>query len=63
MEAVQFGNRLMDERFFHHVTFDHPFRDENLFYRFLQDNYASDTALNAATCNLPIYLDSLIFLV
>ncbi len=54
MEAVQFGNRLMDERFFHHVTFDHPFRDENLFYRFLQDNYAGDTVLNATTCNLPI---------
>jgi hypothetical protein len=32
-EAVQVGRSLMDSGLFHHVTYDHIFKDEKLFYR------------------------------
>jgi glutaredoxin len=35
--AVLLGNILMERCFFHHVTHDHTFKDEKLFYRFLSD--------------------------
>ncbi|MDP2436741.1 MAG: DUF547 domain-containing protein [archaeon] len=35
--AVQLGNVLMERFFFHHVTHEHLFKDEKLFYRFLAD--------------------------
>ena len=44
-EAVELGNELFKHHFFHHVTFDHEFKDEKLFYRLLSDGYAR--ALNA----------------
>ena len=44
-EAVDLGNQLYRHHFFHHVTFDHEFKDEKLFYRLLGDGYAR--ALNA----------------
>ncbi len=36
-EAVQVGQRLMDEKWIHHVTDEHSFQDELLFYRFYWD--------------------------
>jgi hypothetical protein len=44
-EAVNLGNQLFKHHFFHHVTFDHEFKDEKLFYRLLGDGFAR--ALNA----------------
>lgn len=44
-EAVGLGNELFKHHFFHHVTFDHEFKDEKLFYRLLGDGYSR--ALNA----------------
>ena len=44
-EAVALGNELFKHHFFHHVTFDHDFKDEKLFYRLLGDGYSR--ALNA----------------
>ena len=44
-EAVALGNELLKKHFFNHVTFDHEFKDEHLFYRLLSDGYAR--ALNA----------------
>jgi hypothetical protein len=32
-EAVDFGNKLMEYYIFAHVTRDHKFKDESLFYR------------------------------
>lgn len=37
-EAVRFGQVLVARGVFHHVTNDHDFRDEALFYRFLLDD-------------------------
>lgn len=31
--AVQIGQKLVDAGFLHHVTHEHPFKDEDLFYR------------------------------
>lgn len=31
--AVTLGQRLVDAGFIHHVTHEHPFKDEDLFYR------------------------------
>ena len=36
-EAIQLGQRMIDERWIHHVTNDHGFKDEYLFYRFYRD--------------------------
>lgn len=44
-EAVKLGLELQRRHFIHHVTFDHVFKDEWLFYRLLGDGYAR--ALNA----------------
>ncbi len=44
-EAVKFGLELQQKQFFHHVTFDHEFKDNLLFYRLLGDGYTR--ALNA----------------
>ena len=44
-EAVVLGNEMFKRHFFHHVTFDHEFKDEKLFYRLLGDGFAR--ALNA----------------
>lgn len=35
--AVEFGNKLLENYIFHHVTRDHKFKDENLYYRFDKD--------------------------
>jgi hypothetical protein len=35
-EAVELGNKLMEHHYLHHVTHEHPFRDDHLFYRFIQ---------------------------
>lgn len=43
--AVKMGQELYDGHFIHHVTFDHEFKDENLFYRVLGDGHLR--ALNA----------------
>ncbi|KAL6069142.1 DEP domain-containing protein [Balamuthia mandrillaris] len=40
-EAVELGEKLLQKHFFHHVHYDHGFKDEKLFYRFLQDDDAS----------------------
>ena len=43
--AVKIGQELYNGHFIHHVTFDHEFKDENLFYRVLGDGHLR--ALNA----------------
>lgn len=35
--AIKLGQRLVELGIFHHVTDEHPFRDEYLFYRFYED--------------------------
>jgi hypothetical protein len=35
--AVRLGNDLLEANFFHHVTRDHEFKNNKLFYRFLED--------------------------
>ncbi len=39
--AVRLGQLLVDRGIFHHVTDEHPFKDENLFYRFYEDEETS----------------------
>jgi hypothetical protein len=36
-QAIELGQRLVDEKWIHHVTNDHQFKDEYLFYRFYWD--------------------------
>ena len=36
-DAVSMGKELVNRHFIHHVTFEHDFEDEYLFYRFLGD--------------------------
>lgn len=36
-EAVELGQKLVEEKWFHHVTDAHGFKDEELFYRFYWD--------------------------
>lgn len=36
-DAVRLGQRLVDEKWIHHVTDDHPFKDGYFFYRFYWD--------------------------
>jgi hypothetical protein len=36
-EALRLGQRLIDEKWFHHVVDEHSFKNENLFYRFYWD--------------------------
>ena len=36
-KALSLGQRLIDEKWMHHVTDDHPFKDDYLFYRFYRD--------------------------
>ncbi|MGK7948693.1 MAG: pleckstrin/ G-protein interacting- domain protein [Xenococcaceae cyanobacterium] len=36
-QAVRLGQRLIDERFIHHVTDEHPFINSFFFYRFYRD--------------------------
>ncbi len=37
-EAVSLGQRLMNEKYIHHVTDNHDFKNEHLFYRFYWDD-------------------------
>ena len=36
-QAIKLGQRLVDEKWIHHVTNEHEFKDEHLFYRFYWD--------------------------
>jgi hypothetical protein len=36
-EAVAFGQKLIDKKILHHVCDEHPFKDEQIFYRFYED--------------------------
>lgn len=36
-DAIQLGQKMIDKKIFHHVTDEHPFKDEPLFYRFYED--------------------------
>ena len=36
-DAIALGQRLIEEKWIHHVTDDHQFKDEDLFYRFYRD--------------------------
>eukprot|EP01121_Diplochlamys_sp_Union-15-3_P019706 TRINITY_DN7497_c0_g1_i2.p1 TRINITY_DN7497_c0_g1~~TRINITY_DN7497_c0_g1_i2.p1 ORF type:complete len:238 (-),score=34.58 TRINITY_DN7497_c0_g1_i2:285-893(-) len=42
MEAVKIGQQLIDADILHHVTDDHNFENENLFYRFRMDEDESN---------------------
>ncbi|WP_353929353.1 hypothetical protein WJM97_13610 [Okeanomitos corallinicola TIOX110] len=44
--AILLGQRLVDEKWIHHVTNDHNFKDEQLFYRFYWDEKQDDKLLN-----------------
>ena len=44
-EAIKVGLELQRRHFIHHVTYDHMFKDERLFFRLLGDGHCS--ALNA----------------
>ena len=35
--AVRIGQSMVEQGIFHHVTDEHPFKDEYLFYRFYED--------------------------
>jgi pyruvate/2-oxoglutarate dehydrogenase complex dihydrolipoamide dehydrogenase (E3) component len=49
-DAVRIGQLLMNDYYlFEHVTRDHPFRDEKLFYRFLAPNERGSVATNENT--------------
>lgn len=36
-EAITLGKELLRRHFIHHVTYEHDFEDDYLFYRFLED--------------------------
>ena len=36
-EATELGQILVEKKIIHHVTDEHPFRDEYFFYRFYVD--------------------------
>lgn len=36
-DAVKLGQKMIDKNIFHHVADEHPFKDEQLFYRFYED--------------------------
>ena len=36
-DAIALGQKMLDKEIFKHVTNDHPFKDEPLFYRFNED--------------------------
>jgi hypothetical protein len=36
-DAVKIGQKMLDKGIFNHVTTEHPFKDEGLFYRFNED--------------------------
>ena len=36
-DAIKLGQKMIDKGFFHHVVDDHQFKDEELFYRFNED--------------------------
>ena len=36
-KAIKLGQKLVDKKIIHHVTDDHGFKDESLFYRFFAD--------------------------
>ena len=36
-QALQLGQRLIEEKWMHHVTDEHSFKDDYLFYRFYRD--------------------------
>jgi pyruvate/2-oxoglutarate dehydrogenase complex dihydrolipoamide dehydrogenase (E3) component len=46
-DAVRLGNMLLNSGMFHHVTRDHEFKNENLFYRFRQHENTGSAAKNA----------------
>ncbi|KAL6072943.1 DEP domain-containing protein [Balamuthia mandrillaris] len=55
-DAVDFGNVLMEKHFFHHVTFAHILKDDEYFYRFIQDEDTSRNVLNTgqvSSCEPP----------
>lgn len=43
------GNSMLKHHFFHHVLFEHEFKDDHLFYRFLEDEDISPMTLNASS--------------
>ena len=49
VDATQVGKDLVRRHFIHHVTYEHDFEDEYLFYRFLGD--VKTRALNARLSN------------
>jgi len=49
-DAVALGQTLMNElHLFEHVTRDHPFADDNLYYRFVEENERGKVAMNEET--------------
>lgn len=46
LDAVVVGDRMLQAEVFHHVSRDHPFRDEYLFYRFAEDDPDNSSVLN-----------------
>lgn len=48
-EAVIYGDRLVQGGVIQHITNEYEFRDEYLFYRFLQKSPEQSPAINAST--------------
>ena len=46
-DAVRLGNLLLEAGVFHHVVKEHPFKDEELYYRFASDEDHGDVARKA----------------
>ncbi|ETO14456.1 hypothetical protein RFI_22914 [Reticulomyxa filosa] len=57
--AVAIGNALIDKKLIHHVTHEHKFKNEYLFYQLI-DDLSEEMSLSDAQCNL--FFFSFIFL-
>jgi len=55
-DALRIGNLLLKSGVFHHVTFDHSFKNEYLFYRFLEDEDEKEQSSSAKTMSWASFL-------
>lgn len=51
-EAVKLGESLLSANLIHHVVDRHHFKDQYLFYRFLEDDVASDPSVGPSVASL-----------
>jgi len=54
-EAIAIGQKLFEQNWIHHVTNQHPFKNEYLFYRFNEAKLlANDCSQNEAICSIDL---------